>query len=235
MGTSGWAAGQAAATHPRQTPLSSLSLRRPARHRHGTCGLGGLRPLRLGPRLGHGAAGGGGGPRDAAEAQEVRPVAVRGAGRRLDEVLAAPQREGAAQPRAQAERGRRAGVPVHGAGVEAAGEVVLGRRRRPAQVLQGEVRGQEAAVGLQLQRQALPEGLQAEALAGAGRAQAPRQHQRPALGAAQPQQRRQHRRQRRQPPPAPHRSAQPFSSLYFTLYGNGYGDVGFCFQVLGGV
>lgn len=123
----------------------------------------------------------------------------RGSGRGLDEVLAAPQREGAAHPRAQAEGGGGAGVPVDGAGVEAAREVVSrrrrgggGRRRRPAQVLQGEVRGQEAAVGLQLQRQALPEGLQAEALPAAGSAQAARQHQGlaggGALGAAQPQQ-----------------------------------------------
>lgn len=134
-------------------------------------------------------------------------MAVRGAGGRLDEVLATLQGEGTAHPRAEAEGGGGAGVPVDGAGVEAAGEVVLRRRRRrrPAQVLQGEVRGQEAAVGLQLQRQPLPEGLQAEALPAAGSAQAPRHHQRLPLGAAQPQQRRQRRHQHRQAPPGPHR------------------------------
>lgn len=142
----------------------------------------------------------------------------RGSGRGLNEVLAAPQREGAAHPRAQAEGGCRAGVPVDGAGVEAAGEVVSrrrgggGGRRRPAQVLQGEVRGQEAAVGLQLQRQALPEGLQAEALPAAGGAQAARQHQGlaggGALGAAQPQQPQQRGQHgRRRAGAGPHRGA----------------------------
>lgn len=187
----------------------------------GTCVPRGLRfrSRRFGsrPRFGHGAAGCGGsaGP---AEAEEVGTEAVpRGSGRGLDEILATPQREGAAHPRTQAEGGGRTGVPVDGAGVEAAGEVVSrrrrgGGRRRPAQVLQGEVRGQEAAVGLQLQRQALPEGLQAEALPAAGSAQAARQHQGlaggGALGAAQPQQPQQRSQHgRRRAGAGPHRGA----------------------------